>query len=173
MSSSDRAFLHNFSLMIGALAAFAVVLIVLATYIYGSSHAPADPLGGEGAVARLQPIGDVYAGDTGRAKMMAAKAAAAEAAAARVAYGGTTDGAVIYDKLCTTCHTAGVTGAPIVGKAADWNGRIAQGMDVLVRHAIDGYTGPDGNIMPPKGGNPSLTDEQVANTVKWMVAQVK
>ncbi|MDN5924270.1 MAG: cytochrome c5 family protein, partial [Xanthomonadales bacterium] len=43
----------------------------------------------------------------------------------------------------------------------------------LISHAIHGYTGPDGNVMPPKGGNPSLTDEQVANTVKWIVSQAK
>jgi len=27
--------------------------------------------------------------------------------------------------------------------------------------------------MPPKGGNPALTDEQMRATVEWMVEQVK
>ena len=44
---------------------------------------------------------------------------------------------------------------------------------VTVKHAIDGYHGPDGNFMPPKGGNPALTDEQATNAVHWLVDQVK
>ncbi len=54
-----------------------------------------------------------------------------------------------------------------------WGPRIKQGIDVLVKHAIEGYHGPDGNFMPPKGGNPALTDEQVANAVHWIVDQAK
>jgi cytochrome c5 len=45
-------------------------------------------------------------------------------------------------------------------------------MDTLLKHAIEGFTGNAG-IMPPKGGNPSLTDEQVQATVQWMVDNLK
>ena len=48
----------------------------------------------------------------------------------------------------------------------------AQGMDELVKKAIEGFTGSAG-VMPAKGGNPALTDEQVKATVEWMVAQSK
>ncbi|HJU08981.1 MAG TPA: c-type cytochrome, partial [Rhodanobacteraceae bacterium] len=81
-------------------------------------------------------------------------------------------GKTIYGNLCHSCHDAGVTGAPKLGNKADWAPRIAEGIDTLVKHAIDGYTGPDGNHMPAKGGNPALTDAQVEATVKWMVSQV-
>ena len=52
---------------------------------------------------------------------------------------------------------------------------MAQGLDTLVKHAIEGYSGPDGKgaLMPAKGGNPSLTDAQVKATVEWMLTQVK
>ncbi|MBC7991214.1 MAG: cytochrome c5 family protein, partial [Luteimonas sp.] len=106
------------------------------------------------------------------AQQAASVAAAAAAAASQVAYDGTTDGSVIYGNLCTGCHTTGVGNAPKLEKAA-WTARIAQGQDTLHKHAIEGYTGPDGGIMPPKGGNPALTDEQVIATVDWMIGNLK
>jgi cytochrome c5 len=99
--------------------------------------------------------------------MAAAADEARAAAAGQVAYGGTTDGEVIYQQLCGACHTSGAGGAPRM-VAAEWTGRIAQGMETLVRHSIEGFQGEQG-IMPPRGGNPSLTDEQVEVTVVWMV----
>ena len=107
-----------------------------------------------------------------RAAQAAAQAAAVAAAASQVAYGGTTDGAVIYQNLCGACHTNGVGKAPTLDHA-HWDARIAQGKDTLYKHAIEGFTGPDGGIMPPKGGNPALTDEQVHATVDWMLANSK
>ena len=56
--------------------------------------------------------------------------------------------------------------------AALWASRIAQGKDTLHKHAIEGYTGSAG-VMPPKGGNPALTDEQVIATVDWMLENLK
>ena len=173
ISPSDRTFMRHFTLMIVALAVVALLLIALASWIYGSAEDYSDPLQGPTTSSRIEPAGAVYAGDTGRAAMAAAKAEAAKKAASQVAYGGTTDGKEIYDHLCHSCHTAGVAGAPKLGNKADWAPRIAQGIETLIQQAIDGYTGPEGNVMPPKGGNPALTDEQVANTVKWIVAQAK
>ena len=40
------------------------------------------------------------------------------------------------------------------------------------KHAIEGFQGSAG-IMPAKGGNPNLTDEQVIATVQWMVDNLK
>ena len=48
----------------------------------------------------------------------------------------------------------------------------SQGLDMLITNAITGYTGSAG-VMPAKGGNPALTDDQVKATVEWMVAQSK
>ena len=98
--------------------------------------------------------------------------AAAAAAASQVAYGGTTDGKTIYDNLCTGCHTSGAGGAPKLDAVGIGARMAAQGMDELVKKAIEGFTGSAG-VMPAKGGNPALTDEQVKATVEWMVAQSK
>ena len=53
-----------------------------------------------------------------------------------------------------------------------WAPRIAQGMDLMVKHAVEGFQGAAG-IMPAKGGNPALTDEQVRATVEYMVGKVQ
>ena len=94
------------------------------------------------------------------------------AAASQVAYGGTTDGATIFGNLCKTCHETGAGGAPKISDKAAWAPRVAQGLDTLVKHATEGFTGKSG-VMPPKGGNPALTDEQIKATVTWIVSQVK
>ncbi|WP_155601486.1 c-type cytochrome, partial [Xanthomonas translucens] len=100
------------------------------------------------------------------------QAAALAKASAQVAYGGTTDGKVIFNNLCTACHTTGVGKAPTLDHS-HWDARIAQGKDTLYKHAIEGYTGPDGGRMPPKGGNPALSEAQVHATVDWMLSNLK
>ncbi|WP_049623912.1 c-type cytochrome [Frateuria defendens] len=160
-------------MLIAFLGVLTVVLILGAYAIYSRQPRETDPANARETAARLAPAGAVYAGDTGRAAMQAAQEAAAKAAASQVAYGGSTDGKTIYDNLCHACHTAGVAGAPKLGDKAAWGPRIAQGLATLVKHATEGYKGPDGNVMPPKGGNPALTDEQVKNAVQWVVNQAK
>lgn len=173
MTPSDRTFMRHFAMMIAALAGIAVLLIVIGSIIYAYQPSEQTHVQAQEASERIMPIGGDYAGSTGRAAMQAQAAAAAKAAASQVAYGGTTDGKTIFGQLCTTCHSTGAAGAPKITDKAAWAPRIAEGIDTLVKHAIDGYTGPDGNHMPAKGGNPALTDQQIEATVKWMVGQVK
>ena len=169
---TDMIFLKHFAQLIAALVLIAVLLIVLASYIYGRHPAEENPDAAKVVAERIAPVGGVYAGDTGRAAMLAAQEAAAKAAAAQVAYGGTTDGKTIYGNLCHSCHDTGAGGAPKVSDKGEWAPRVATGLDTLVKHAIDGYTGKTG-VMPPRGGNPALNDEQVKATVDWIVSQVK
>jgi cytochrome c5 len=82
------------------------------------------------------------------------------------------DGSVVFNNLCTGCHTSGAGGAPKLDAAGIGARAAAQGVDELVKKAISGFTGSTGT-MPPKGGNPALTDDQVKATVEWMVAQSK
>lgn len=173
MNDSDRSFMHQFAKLISGLLVLTVILILAALAVYNHEPKETDPNAQAQIDARIAPAGAAYAGNTGRAAMVAAQAAAAKAAAAQVAYGGTTDGKTIYDNLCTSCHTNGVAGAPELGNKAKWAPRIAEGLDTLIKHATEGYHGPDGNFMPAKGGNPALTDAQVKAAVTWIVGQAK
>lgn len=74
----------------------------------------------------------------------------------------------IYQQACATCHKGGLAGAPIVGDAAQWKTRAAQGMEVLVDHAVNGYQGSAG-YMPPKGGHVQLSDDEVVAAVQYML----
>ncbi len=168
----DLEFLKHFSMVIGFLALVTAGLIVGAYFLHGTLPPEVNPKTVQLTEARIAPTGAVYAGETGAAAQAAAAAAAKAAAASQVAYGGTTDGSVIYQNLCGACHTNGVGKAPML-TAAGMGARAGKGKDTLYKHAIEGFTGPDGGIMPAKGGNPALTDEQVQVTVDWMLANVK
>ncbi len=172
MRNYDLEFLKRFSMVIALLMAITLGLIIFAAYLHTSIPPEVSPMAAKRTEQRIAPAGAVYAGSTGAAAQAAAHAAALVKAASQVAYGGTTDGKVIYDNLCTACHTNGVGKAPTLDHE-HWDARIAQGKDTLYKHAVEGYTGPDGGIMPPKGGNPALTEEQIHATVDWMLANLK
>jgi cytochrome c5 len=76
----------------------------------------------------------------------------------------------VYNRTCALCHAAGVAGAPKPGDKAEWEPRIAQGMDVLYQHSLEGFTGKKG-MMPPRGGASNLSDEEVKAAVDFMVGQ--
>jgi cytochrome c5 len=99
-------------------------------------------------LSRIQPVGTVVL---------------AEASAPK----GMLTGEQVYGQVCKTCHDAGIAGAPKTGDKANWAPRLAQGENVLFQHAIAGYQGKAG-VMPPKGGNPDLTDDEVKRAVAFM-----
>jgi cytochrome c5 len=167
----DLDFLKKFSMVIGFLMLVTLGLILFAHHLHGLVPAEVSPEALHRTDARIAPAGAVYAGATGAAAQAASQAAAQAAAASQVAYGGTTDGSVIFGNLCTGCHSSGAGGAPTLDKA-HWAARIAQGKDTLYNHALNGFTGSAGT-MPPKGGNPALSEAQVKATVDWMLSQIK
>ena len=173
MNKHDSVFLKKSSLVIGFLLLVTLGLILFARHL---NHLLPPEVTAEARAqeeARIAPVGAVYAGATGAAAQAAAAAAAVAAQTANVPFDGRVDGAEIFNKgPCTGCHTAGVAGAPKLD-AAGIGARLAQqGMDGLITRAIEGFTGSAG-VMPAKGGNPALTDDQVKAAVEFMVAQSK
>ena len=77
-------------------------------------------------------------------------------------------GKAVYDKVCFACHAQSVAGSPRLGDKAAWAPRVQQGIDTLVGSVIKGK-----GAMPPKAGNPALTDAEVRAAVEFMVSQSK
>ena len=99
-----------------------------------------------------------------------APAAPAAAAPAAAPVAENTVGKSAYNRTCALCHGAGVAGAPKPGDKEAWATRVAQGKETLYKHAIEGYTGEKG-MMPAKGGNSTLSDDDVKAAVNFMADQ--
>lgn len=74
-------------------------------------------------------------------------------------------GEEIYTTVCKVCHAQGINGAPVFGNEKNWAPRKAQGLDVLVEHASNGF-----GLMPAKGGRTELTDDDIRAAVKYMLS---
>lgn len=72
-------------------------------------------------------------------------------------------GQEVYDAACASCHTSGALGAPKFDNKGDWAGRLGQGYDTLLKHAIEGI-----RQMPARGGNGDLSDIEMARAVAYM-----
>jgi cytochrome c5 len=151
----DKSFVLTFLAVLGFLGSFTVGIIVISNLV--AAKEPDD----KGALARLEerikPAGEVI---TDPAVLMAMAAAAPATAHAPMS------GAEIVTKVCGACHGAGVLGAPKIGDKGEWGKRKAVGLNALVASAIKGK-----NAMPPKGGDPSLTDAEVKSAIQEMLKQ--
>ena len=160
---SDQKFIKSLSIFIVLGVVLTLFLILLGNLNAGTINERQRD--GRNAMAEtpnknvLQPVGQISV-----ASASADQAETVQVAAASI------DGASVYQSACMACHAAGIAGAPRVGDVAGWADRIAQGPDTLYSHAIQGFQGKAG-MMPPKGGNMALSDDEVKAAVDHMVAQ--
>ena len=167
MSKSDDVFWKEFGTILAVLVLFGIAMFFLARSIGASTMAriQSSPTL---VAARIAPVGEVRVGDpdqqteaTASASMMASAASASDSAASDA-----DPGEVVYNGLCVACHATGVAGAPKLDDNAAWSERMAQGWDAMMANAIKGKGG-----MPPKGGNPSLSDEDLRIAIEYMLDQ--
>jgi cytochrome c5 len=78
------------------------------------------------------------------------------------------DGKAVYESTCVVCHGTGAVGAPKFGDKAAWAPRIATGKTALLASAMNGK-----NAMPPKGGNSTLTPDEVSAAVDYITSAAK
>lgn len=167
--SRDQKFFDMYSLVIGVLAAIALAILVLAMKMTDLTQGvyTRDVAEYQAAVhERIRPVGQVYL----PGEETVATAPTVETAAEPEPVAAAMSGPQVYNSACIACHSTGVGGAPVLGDAAQWVSRIAQGSELLQQHAIEGYTGSAG-YMPAKGGRTDLSDDEVAGAVDYMVSE--
>jgi cytochrome c5 len=76
-------------------------------------------------------------------------------------------GRVVFTEHCLRCHGEGREEAPMPDSAADWEGRLDQPLDALIRHAIEGH----GNM--PARGETELVDQEIASAVAFVVYRAR
>jgi len=162
-SMSDQQFIKSFTifLILGViLTLFLIAMgIVNAGTITQRVQDERNALAATGSTNTLAPVGQMNVGTVSASAPQPVQVAAASI-----------DGAQVYQGACMACHAAGIAGAPRTGDKAAWADRIAQGADTLYTHAIGGFQGKAG-VMPAKGGNAALSDDEVKAAVDHMVAQ--
>ncbi len=72
-------------------------------------------------------------------------------------------GEAVYNAQCTTCHAAGLAGAPKIGDAALWAPRIKTGYEALLTSALKGK-----GAMGAQGGG-DFEDLEIARAMVYMV----
>lgn len=150
MSDEHTSFIKTpKQLAIVVILAFAVPigLIVLLSQLVTGLVPPGSSDADNQVLSRIQPVGQLVFVDATAS--------------------GNKTGEQVFQAVCKTCHESGLAGAPKVGDKAAWAAPIKQGYDVLVQHAINGLQ-QQGKVMPPKGGNPDLSDTEVARAVVYM-----
>ncbi|HUR39543.1 MAG TPA: c-type cytochrome [Verrucomicrobiae bacterium] len=145
----DKVFIRTFAGVLGFLVAFTIVISIIARAI--SAEVDHE----EGAAARLEsrikPVGGVFTDE--KALLAAAPAPVARAALS---------GADVVAKVCGACHGTGLLNAPKIGDKSAWTprGNLAQ----LTASAIKGK-----GQMPPRGGDPELTDDEIKAAIQQML----
>ena len=137
-----------------------------------TTSAPAEvaPVGSVAIAPAAEAPAPVAAAPEAAAPAAVATPEAAAPAAAAITVADNTLGKSVYGKACALCHAAGVAGAPKPGDKEAWATRVAQGKETLYKHAIEGFTGAKG-MMPARGGNSTLSDDDVKAAVNFMADQ--
>jgi cytochrome c5 len=163
-ASSDTQFFNSFSMVLGILIAFAIVLFAVARTMGADTQGAdvlLDPLHLAEVQKNIAPFAQVAIAGKDNSALAALSAPPAGAAPA---VNVPTTGEQAFTQVCSACHATGINGAPKIGDHAAWAPRIAQGKDTLYKDAIAGK----GN-MPPKGGT-NWPDATIRMTVDYMVS---
>ncbi len=123
----------------------AIIILLVNMVVTGTkTGAGSDALSGEAVARRIAPVAGFELVDANAPKVFKT-------------------GEQVFATVCTACHTAGVAGAPKLGDNAAWAPFIKAGYDEMMKVALHGKGG-----MPAKGGNPALSDYEVARAVVYM-----
>lgn len=134
--------------LLGGLLAPGVAITLIVFYVVGIQGAQVDAeaaaISDQAARDRVKPVGISVAVDPNAPRV-------------------DRTGEQVYNEICASCHASGALQSPKFEDKAAWGKRIGQGYDTLLTHAIKGF-----NKMPARGGDPDLSDLEVARAVVHM-----
>lgn len=150
-ANSDSQVLNTLAIVMGALVAFAIIVMFAANILTDDldEKAKAGNKMHQAVVAeRIKPAGEV------------------NVASANAAPAAPKSGDEVYTASCASCHGTGALGAPKSGDKAAWNARMSNGIDGLTTNAVNGI-----GAMPPKGGAAALSDDEVRAAIEHMLKE--
>lgn len=134
----------------------AIMLLLSLMQDVAKNTLPPESMAAEDVAERIKPVAQVHVGEAPVVEVVA------EAAPADT---GSAGGEKIVKNTCALCHRTGMMSSPKLGDAEGWAPRIEKGIDTLYSNAINGL-----NMMPARGGNPSLSDDDVKAAVDHMLS---
>lgn len=125
------------------------LIVMLSQLVTGSlSVDKGNPGMSDEAIARrIKPVGEVLVSDPSAPKVEKS-------------------GKQVVEAVCAACHATGALNAPKIGDKTAWAKLISQGLDAITANAIKGV-----RQMPPRGGNPDLSDAEVTRAIVYMANQ--
>ncbi len=154
---SDAAFFTRFGLVIGALVTLSLVFGVIAHALESGTQASDDARVIAEIDKRTAPIAQAITSSEQLALVTPAPAASSQPLS----------GEQVVQQVCGACHGTGLLGAPKSHDHAAWKQRMAQNggkLEGLVASAAKGK-----NQMPPRGGQPTLSDEDLKKAIETMM----
>lgn len=153
-ANHDKVFIITFTGVLSFLIGLTVIIYIIANILDNRAQGDGpEPERLARIEARIQAVGQVNTDPNAKVTMPAMDTGAAEMPVEE-----------IVATVCSGCHASGVLGAPKMGDAGSWAKARAAGMDTMIKNAIEGK-----NAMPPRGGNPSLSDDQIRAAVEYML----
>jgi cytochrome c5 len=137
-------------LLVVVILAFLVPILLISIIASLATHSvePSAKVASDEAIAkRLKPVGQVVVAEGSDTP-------------------GQRTGKQIVEAVCSACHATGALNAPKIGDKDMWRDLLTEGQQHLTENAIKGI-----RQMPPRGGNPQLTDDEVARAVAFMANQ--
>jgi cytochrome c5 len=119
-------------------------IVLLVQLVLSRPGADPQALTPESVAARIQPVARLEIG-------------------APAAAPGARSGEAIVQATCAACHQAGVAKAPKIGDKNDWAPHLKHSLSELVQTVVKGK-----GVMPPKAGDPSLTEAEIARAIAFM-----
>ncbi len=147
-----------FTAILGVLIAITVVLFIVAQNVVDSDPKWDDARVAQTIQERLTPVGKLNTSGepivTSPVNFMSEAQAAPDYAS----------GEAVYAAVCQACHSTGVLNSPKLGDPASWGDRLAKDKETLYQSVLNGL-----NLMPPRGGRPDLSGEQIRMAVDYML----